>query len=91
MPITNKNIKKVGKNKFRVQSPTGTVHAKGTSLKNAKAQQRLLNAIEHNPDFKPRKARRKGAQAQNRARRRHQHKPMFDYSPKMVRGLKGGK
>jgi hypothetical protein len=46
------------KNGYQVKSPTGRVHAKGTTLRKAKAQQRLLNAIEHNPDFKPRKKKR---------------------------------
>ena len=38
---------------FRVSTPSG-VKAKHTTKEKAKAQQRLLNAIEHNPGFKPR-------------------------------------
>ncbi len=43
MPV---KIKKVGKGKYQVSTPNGT-KARGTSLKNAKAQERLLNAVEH--------------------------------------------
>jgi hypothetical protein len=46
-------ITKVG-NKFKVTTPNGT-HAKGTTKAKAKAQVKLLNAIDHNPSFKPRK------------------------------------
>lgn len=46
-------VKKVGKT-YQVSTPN-SVHAKGTTKAKAEAQQRLLNAIEHNPDFKPRK------------------------------------
>jgi len=49
MPVT---IKK--KNGYEVRTPHG-VKAKNTTKENAKAQERLLNAIEHNPDFVPRK------------------------------------
>lgn len=38
---------------YRVATPGG-VKAKHTTKKKAMAQRRLLNAIEHNPDFKPR-------------------------------------
>ena len=38
--------------KYQVSSPT-RIHSKGTTLAKAKAQERLLNAIEHNPNFKP--------------------------------------
>ena len=31
------------------------VHARGTTHRKAVAQMRLLNAIEHDPDFKPRR------------------------------------
>ncbi len=48
MPI---KIKKKN-HKFEVRTPRG-IKAKSTSLAKAKAQERLLNAIEHNPDFKP--------------------------------------
>jgi len=40
--------------KYKVSTPHG-VKAKGTTKKKAEAQKRLLNAIEHNPNFKPRK------------------------------------
>jgi len=39
---------------YSVTSPHGT-KAKRTSKKKAEAQVRLLQAIEHNPDFRPRK------------------------------------
>jgi hypothetical protein len=39
---------------YQVSTPN-QVHAKKTSLRNALAQKRLLNAIEHDPNFKPRK------------------------------------
>lgn len=49
---------KIIKNKdgstFRVTGPSG-VHSKSTSKAKAEAQVRLLNAKEHNPDFKERK------------------------------------
>lgn len=51
MPV---KLTKLPGGKVKVSTPGGT-KAKGTSMKNAKAQERLLNAIEHNPDFKPRK------------------------------------
>jgi hypothetical protein len=38
---------------YSVSTPGG-VKAKHTTLAKAKAQERLLNALEHNPDFKPR-------------------------------------
>lgn len=50
MPV---KIKSVGKGRVRVSTPGG-VKAKSTTPAKAKAQERLLNAIEHNPDFKPR-------------------------------------
>ncbi len=40
--------------KVKVSGPSG-VHAKATTKKKADAQVRLLQAIEHNPNFKPRK------------------------------------
>jgi hypothetical protein len=51
MPVTKK---KVGRGKVQVRTPGG-VKAKATTPANAKKQERLLNAIEHNPGFKPRK------------------------------------
>ena len=38
---------------YQVKTPNA-VHAKHTTKAKAKSQQRLLNAIEHNPNFKPR-------------------------------------
>lgn len=40
--------------KYRVSTPNG-VKAKGTTREKAIAQRNLLNAVEHNPDFKPNK------------------------------------
>jgi hypothetical protein len=51
MPVKISKIKGDG---YRVSTPT-SVHAKHTTLAKAKAQERLLNAIEHNPNFRPRK------------------------------------
>jgi len=50
MPV---KITKV-KGGYKVSTPGGT-KAEKTSKEKAKKQERLLNAIEHNPDFKPRK------------------------------------
>lgn len=50
MPVTVRKVK----GRYRVSTPGG-VKATGTTKAKAKAQQRLLNAIEHNPNFKPRK------------------------------------
>jgi len=50
-------ITKTKSGKFRVTGPHG-VHAKGTTRAKAKAQVRLLNAIEHG--FKPRKKKKHG-------------------------------
>lgn len=50
MPI---KIKKVG-DRYQVRGPHG-LHAKGTTKEKAMSQERLLNAIEHNPNFKKRK------------------------------------
>jgi hypothetical protein len=47
MPVRNEDIIRIGPGKFKVVSPSGSVHSKGTSLKNAKSQQRLLNAVDH--------------------------------------------
>lgn len=54
MPV---KVKKV-RGGYSVSTPNG-VHAKKTTLKKAKAQQRLLNAVEHDPNFKPRKRKSK--------------------------------
>lgn len=55
MPVKKQKLKS---GKVRVSTPGG-VKAKGTTPAKAAAQERLLNAIEHNPDFKPRKSRSK--------------------------------
>lgn len=52
MPV---KIRKKGKT-YEVRTPGG-IKAKGTTLKKAKAQKRLLNAIEHG--FVPRSAKKK--------------------------------
>jgi hypothetical protein len=47
---------KISKNKggsYSVRTPNG-IKAKHTTKAKAKAQERLLNAVEHNPDFHPR-------------------------------------
>ena len=54
MPV---KLHRVKGGKVKVTTPGGT-KSKGTTMAKAKAQQRLLNAIEHNPNFKPRKAKR---------------------------------
>jgi len=51
------DIKKVGKGKFKVTSPHGT-RAKHSTKRNAAAQVRLLQAIEHDPNFKPRRGKK---------------------------------
>jgi len=48
MPV---KLKKLQGGKVRVSTPGG-VKAKATTPAKAKAQQRLLNAVEHNPDFR---------------------------------------
>lgn len=55
MPV---KIKSVGKGRVQVRTPGG-IKAKSTTPAKAQAQKRLLNAIEHNPDFKPRDAMKK--------------------------------
>lgn len=56
MPV---KIKKKGRGKYEVSTPGG-VKAKGTSRRKAKAQERLLNAIDHGwkPDRKKGKRRK---------------------------------
>jgi hypothetical protein len=51
MPV---KMQKMKGGKVRVSTPNG-VKAKGTTPDKAAAQKRLLNAIDHNPNFKPRK------------------------------------
>lgn len=46
MPV---KVSKLKNGKYKVSTPNGT-HAKGTTLKKAKAQERLLNAIDHGYD-----------------------------------------
>lgn len=48
MPV---KIRKLKSGKVQVRTPGG-IKSKGTSMKNAKAQERLLNAVEHNPEFR---------------------------------------
>ncbi len=50
MPV---KLTKLKSGKVRVRTPGG-VKSKSTTLAKAKGQERLLNAIEHNPNFKPR-------------------------------------
>lgn len=50
MPV---KITKLKGGKVSVRTPGG-IKSKSTSLKKAKAQQRLLQAIEHDPTFVPR-------------------------------------
>ena len=50
MPYTESKVK----GGYSVSSPH-MVHAKHTTKAKADAQMRLLNAIEHDPNFKPRK------------------------------------
>ena len=54
-------ITKVGGNRYQVSTPSN-VHAKGTTLRKAKAQARLLNAVEHGwkPTKRKKRKRRKG-------------------------------
>lgn len=40
--------------KYKVYGPSGAKSKKGMTLRNAKRQLRLLQAIKHNPSFKPR-------------------------------------
>jgi hypothetical protein len=96
MPIRNTDLKRVGKNRVKVKSPTGKVHAKSTTPKKAKAQQRLLNAIDQGWEPKrqgkrsqPKRQRSKRSEAiaRSKARKRHRYKPMFDYSPRLIKGL----
>lgn len=55
MPYTIRKVR--GKSCFSVKKPKGKRRtlSKCTTMKNAKAQIRLLNAIDHNPNFVPRK------------------------------------
>lgn len=54
MPYAYRKIR--GKNAYKVfNKVSGVIHSNSTSLENAKKQIRLLNAIENNPNFKPKK------------------------------------
>lgn len=53
MPVTKRKLKS---GKVRVSTPGG-LKAKSTTPAKAAAQERLLNALEHNPDFVPKKKR----------------------------------
>lgn len=50
MPVS---IRSVGGGRYQVRTPN-QVHAKATTKAKAVKQERLLNAIEHNPNFRPR-------------------------------------
>jgi len=56
MPVKKTKLKG---GKIRVSTPGG-VKSKGTTPAKAAAQERLLNTVEHDPDFKPRSRKRKG-------------------------------
>ena len=48
------SIIRIGKNRYKViNTETGEVHAEGTSKAKAKAQIRVMQAAEHNPDWHP--------------------------------------
>ena len=51
--------KKLPSGKYQVRTPEG-VTAKGTTKEKAESQQRLLNAIAHNPGWKPTGKRKTG-------------------------------
>ena len=54
MPYAYRKIR--NQNAYRVFNKiTGVIHSNHTTLDNAKKQIKLLNAIENNPDFKPKK------------------------------------
>lgn len=61
MPYAYRKIR--NQNAYRVFNKiTGVIHSNHTTLDNAKKQIRLLNAIENNPDFKPKKVGRGGSE-----------------------------
>lgn len=51
MPVT---ITQNGDGTYTVRTPNA-IHSTHTTLEKAERQARLLNALEHNPDLKPRK------------------------------------
>lgn len=57
MSVSPVKITKTKSGKYQVRTPNA-IHAKGTTKAKAKKQERLLNAIEHNPNFKPRKGKK---------------------------------
>jgi hypothetical protein len=50
-------ISRVSRGRYAVSTPSGT-KAKGTTKKKAESQRRLLNAVEDDSTFKPRKKKR---------------------------------
>ena len=60
MPVS---VRKTGGGHYRVSTPHG-VKAKATSLKKAKAQQRLLNAVDHGWKPTGKKAKRRHESAE---------------------------
>ena len=54
MPVT---IRKKKGGKYEVRTPN-KVHSKGTSLKNAKAQKKIIDAADHGHPFTKKKKRR---------------------------------
>lgn len=54
MPV---RIRKVGHGRVSVRTPGG-LKSKATTPEKAKKQEKLLNAIEHDPTFKPKKKKR---------------------------------
>jgi hypothetical protein len=61
MPYAYRKIR--NQNAYRVFNKiTGVIHSNHTTLDNAKKQIKLLNAIENNPDFKPRKVGKGGSE-----------------------------
>ncbi len=65
MPVTKR---KLPSGKARVSTPGG-VKAKATTPAKAKRQERLLNAIEYNPDFKPRSGSGKKSAKRSRSKK----------------------
>jgi len=66
MPVTIRKTKRKGKARYRVSTPGGT-KAKGTTKVKAKSQERLLNALEHDPDFVPGKRKKTRKRGRKRA------------------------
>jgi hypothetical protein len=66
MPAT---LRKLKNGKVRVRTPGG-VKAKATTPARAKAQQRLLHAIEFNPKFVPKPGSKIGGHSRTKSRKR---------------------